>query len=470
MKLKVNKKHKKADVSKMSFGKKVGLTLGGFGIAAFLFSGCCFQCFIPWTTDIPHTYEYAVRQSKEPICIYDEDLEKLIELELQVKKRKDLSWLNKCKNLQELTLIFDKDNVDTTCLKDIKKLEKLKCVIIKSSTDDIIFDSNSFSFLINDKISRLTLDGVCIDDDFLEEFINLKYLSISENFFNTCIDFSKFSKLEVLDLGNNQPYNIAMFLNNDSCKHIFYDKNIKVLYNSDEEFDLKEICTNFKLSVSDFGNKSLSDRAKLDLVLTQVLNYLDYDPDLDEIEEQGKKAFHNRYYKEGKLYGALEFPEDNYGKAICGNYAALFTALANRIGLEAYYITGVGHAFNLVKIDGEYYYTDPTWLDGKTYNDGNIKVLAMDALLDGDGDKLEWYLEDPNVYHDDSHVPIDIPYNVPYNVEIKEIKTKEEIIAYCLLIGGCIVLIFGMCYLSKILLSEEPEKSKTKVLKPEKEN
>lgn len=467
MKLKINKNHKKADVSKMSFGKKVSLGLCGIGVVAFLFSGCCFQCFLPWTCDIPHTYEYSVRQSKDPICIYDADLKKLTKLELQIKKGKDLSWLNKCINLQELTLKFDKDNVDTTCLKDIKKLEKLKSLVIKSSTDDIIFDSSNFSFLDKVNISRLSLDGVSLDCDFLEKFINLKYLSLTENLFNTCIDFSKFSRLEVLDLGNNHVYDIAMFLNNDSCKHIFYDKNIKVLYNSDEEFDLKEICNNFKLSVSDFANNSFSDREKLDFVLIQVLNYLDYDPNLDKVKAQGDDAYYNRYYKEGRLYGALKFPEDSYGKAICGNYAALFTALANRIGLEAYYITGVGHAFNLVKIDGQYYYTDPTWLDGKVYDDGKNKILALDAIMSGDGDKLKWYLEDPNVYYDDSHVPIDIPYNIPYNIQIKEIKTKGETIAYYLIIGSLIV---GIVLIVKSVLDEEKDKPKTKVLKPNKEN
>ncbi len=467
MKLKVNKNHKKADVSKMSLGKKVGLTLGGIGIAAFLFSGCCFQCFIPWTTDIPHTYEYSVRGSKSPICIYDGDLEELTELELQIKEGKDLSWLNKCINLQELTLKFDKDNNDTTCLKDIQKLNNLKSFIIKSSTDEIIFDSNNFSFLDINSISKLTLEGVSLNCEFLEKFINLKYLSISDNLFNTCIDFSKFSKLEVLDFQNNHVYDIAMFLNNDSCEHIFWDKNIKVLYNSDEGFDLEKICDDIRFSISDFAINSLSDREKLDYVLIEVLNYLDYDPNLYKVEAQGDDAHYNRYYKEGRLYGALVFPEDSYGKAICGNYAALFTALANRIGLEAYYISGVGHAFNLVKIDGQYYYTDPTWLDETTYNDGNIKVLAMDALLDGDGDKLEWYLEDPNVYHDDAHVPIDIPYNIPYNVKIKEIKTKGVTIAYCIIIG---IWVVSISLIVKSVLEEKNDKPKTKILKPKKEN
>ena len=469
MELKVNKNHKKADVSKMSFGKKVCLGLSGIGVVAFLFSGCCFQCFLPWTTDIPHTYEYSVRQSKEPICIYDEDLEKLTKLELQVKKGKDLSWLNKCKNLQELTLIFDKDNVDASFLKDINCLKSLKTLTVKSSSSEIVFDSNNFSFLDKECISRLTLEGVSLDCDFLEKFINLKYLSMSENFFNTCIDFTKFSKLEVLDLQNNHVYDIAMFLSNDSCKHLFGDDKVKVLYSSEDDVDLEVVCNNFRLSTFDISDSS-TDREKLDEILIYVLDYLDYDPNLEEVKSQGNKAFIDRYYKDGQLYGALHFPPNSYGKAICGNYAALFTALANRVGLEAYYISGVGHAFNLVNIDGKYYYTDPTWLDGKVYNDGEKTISAVDAIRTGNGDKLDWYLEEPSVYHDDDHVPD----NIPNNIQIKEIKTKGEVIGYIIVIGGMIFLLTacGLYTFLNVLynLKYGKNKPKTKILKLEKEN
>ena len=59
-------------------------------------------------------------------------------------------------------------------------------------------------------------------------------------------------------------------------------------------------------------------------------------------------------------------------QAVCAGYAKAYTLLLQRSGLEASYIPGTaiagqeegGHAWVLVKIDGNYYYCDPTLDDG----------------------------------------------------------------------------------------------------------
>lgn len=52
---------------------------------------------------------------------------------------------------------------------------------------------------------------------------------------------------------------------------------------------------------------------------------------------------------------------------VCNNYAALFTVLTRRIGLESYYVTGqvasrnggmTGHVWSIIKLSGEYYIFD----------------------------------------------------------------------------------------------------------------
>lgn len=54
------------------------------------------------------------------------------------------------------------------------------------------------------------------------------------------------------------------------------------------------------------------------------------------------------------------------GYAVCDGYAGLFYYMANAVGLSALYEDGIandnrdGHAWNLVQIDGIYYYADPT--------------------------------------------------------------------------------------------------------------
>ena len=62
------------------------------------------------------------------------------------------------------------------------------------------------------------------------------------------------------------------------------------------------------------------------------------------------------------LYGALV-----EGKAVCDGYSRAFQYLLGRLGIESYVVYGEeeggGHAWNLVRIDGEYYHTDLTWDD-----------------------------------------------------------------------------------------------------------
>lgn len=71
---------------------------------------------------------------------------------------------------------------------------------------------------------------------------------------------------------------------------------------------------------------------------------------------------------DGTIYGALVLDE-----CVCEGYARTFQYLLNLAGVEAYYVTGasadpssdqvVGHAWNLVEIDNEYYFVDLTWAD-----------------------------------------------------------------------------------------------------------
>lgn len=70
--------------------------------------------------------------------------------------------------------------------------------------------------------------------------------------------------------------------------------------------------------------------------------------------------------------------------AVCEGYAKAFQYILNIIGIETIYVTGDadggGHAWNLVKIDGEYYCVDITWDDfNDKYNGINYVYFCMPA-------------------------------------------------------------------------------------------
>ena len=65
-------------------------------------------------------------------------------------------------------------------------------------------------------------------------------------------------------------------------------------------------------------------------------------------------------------YGALV-----EGKSVCAGYARAYQLLMQAVGIPCFYLSGIGgsepHAWNLVRLDGKWYYTDPTWGDSDSH-------------------------------------------------------------------------------------------------------
>lgn len=83
----------------------------------------------------------------------------------------------------------------------------------------------------------------------------------------------------------------------------------------------------------------------------------------DEAEQEEKLAeLKLKYPKIHSAYGALV-----EGDAVCDGYAKAYQYLLYKVGIKAHLATGTtnsgGHAWNLVQLDGDWYYTDPTWDD-----------------------------------------------------------------------------------------------------------
>lgn len=101
-------------------------------------------------------------------------------------------------------------------------------------------------------------------------------------------------------------------------------------------------------------------------------------------------------------YGALV-----EGEAVCEGYAEAFQVLLHRAGIRSYIATGwsrgEGHAWNLVEIDGTYYYVDLTWNDQgeelyHAYFNITEDVLTQDHVIGGSIGLPDCTAEDANYF------------------------------------------------------------------------
>jgi hypothetical protein len=97
--------------------------------------------------------------------------------------------------------------------------------------------------------------------------------------------------------------------------------------------------------------------------------------------------------------------------AVCTGYALAFMDVANRAGIETKYVTSgtLRHAWNIVCIDGDYFYVDCTWDDPvflemdqvtqnyayKMYSQHKFFLKSQDAFAHGETD---WLIDGEQVY------------------------------------------------------------------------
>lgn len=104
-------------------------------------------------------------------------------------------------------------------------------------------------------------------------------------------------------------------------------------------------------------NHNMSDYDITLCVYENIIKLIDYDTLGLEKQEKDKE----KYEKPDDLrsiYGVIVNK-----KAVCAGYAKATQYFLQMYGIECTYISNHGHAWNLVKLDGDYYHLDTTWGD-----------------------------------------------------------------------------------------------------------
>ncbi len=185
---------------------------------------------------------------------------------------------------------------------------------------------------------------------------------------------------------------------------IVYEENLE-----DQAEKQEEIRNKVEEIIAEIITDDMTDREK-ELAINQYLcDTVVYDYDaLDNAAEHDYQYTDDEFKDSFTAYGALID-----GKCVCAGYSAAFQLLARAAGLEAIVVTGnldgsLAHAWNKVKIDGEWHIVDSTNNDNEYFFNALMNVPAavgdrilvenkdflMDAVLSeytGDSEKNEYY-------------------------------------------------------------------------------
>lgn len=301
------------------------------------------------------------------------NLRNLIVVDFRFTENTDLSWIANCNNLRSLTLMpyydgyWDLKSKLLFLLDELSTLENLyirtNCAVITDK--DFEFMRDILSIYPIHKIDFLGSNGFHFKS--VDGYRSLKPSSTYK------LDFEQLDFIEKLDY-RNELYTAGVYIDDDQLKYLS-EKGIDV------DFGKETNKHNFKRMNKELNRilKSLNipeyacEEEKLNIILKYI--FKEYFYTLKKIKLDLNSDYRD-FYKYGLMYGAF----DRKG-VVCGNFASLLNALLERVGIETYYISNEGHAWSMIKIEGKYYYIDPTDLDAIYDYANSLGIMSEEAVM-----------------------------------------------------------------------------------------
>ncbi len=158
----------------------------------------------------------------------------------------------------------------------------------------------------------------------------------------------------------------------DSNTHIVNKIDFKYCMSKEEASKRKTAVDDALISFMDSINPQMSDFDVALKVYENIIDLVDYDA--------------VGLARQKKAETAADVPDDLrsiYGvfvnkKAVCAGYAKATQYLMNLMGIECTYVTSDTHAWNLIKLEGDYYHLDTTWGDSSNTEQKHVQSDRID--------------------------------------------------------------------------------------------
>ena len=165
------------------------------------------------------------------------------------------------------------------------------------------------------------------------------------------------------------------------------DKNIYLTVVSTHRAEAqKEAVETYKSFLADIEKTPKKSNSMTD---EDILLYL-YDRVALSAEYATKEVRYESYDSEYfKIHTPVEIAES--GKIVCQSYAAVLNHLMKDLGFTSYNVWSKTHAWNAVKMKGNWYYFDVTWDDGLKDSVGHEYMYARTSSFSGSHDLNNYY-------------------------------------------------------------------------------
>ena len=196
--------------------------------------------------------------------------------------------------------------------------------------------------------SNLTPGGIIMSTLALKSFIfEMMYYATEDEASTSCVD-GDYLRYSMLEFGISD-------INLDTYKNgkYFYTIVFAVKYNATVE-ELKKTDSAVNSFVNSIDTNSLSDYEIIKKIHDYICSKTSYDYDAAEVPPAHPYAF--------SPYGALV-----KGKCVCQGYATAFYRICKELGYKTRVVISDpnqgNHAWNIVELDGKFYFVDCTWDD-----------------------------------------------------------------------------------------------------------
>lgn len=251
--------------------------------------------------------------------------------------------------------------------------------IIDSNDKEIsITDSNKNTYFYNCKLSEDILRNINLKDSNIESLgfnssavgdyvINylpksLRYLS-----FRNCSFISDLSKLPSV-CPNIEELDLNLMSSLTDLNFLYEMPNLKRVEIKESTCITTELLDYLKNKgiKNNLGLIDVANSTKIDQILKEIIK--PNMSDSEKIKAITLYVINNMDYNINDSNNSNKLPLTyslSQQKGVCTGYAYLTNVLLNKVGIKSYKVINDDHAWNMINLDGKYYYLDPTNIKNK---------------------------------------------------------------------------------------------------------